>query len=96
MTNGTIDLGAIVSNWQALSRVILSNTFEHTVTFTLSEMSCFEILRGLRKKGAAEQEQRFKEFCDPGELSGGLRLYKLLEQLSRALDVELVNVFQRK
>ena len=36
------------------------------------------------------------QFCDPGELSGGLRLYKLLEQLSRVLDVELVNVFQRK
>jgi tRNA(fMet)-specific endonuclease VapC len=30
--------------------------------FTFSEISCFEILRGLRKKRAASQEQRFHTF----------------------------------
>lgn len=33
-----------------------------------SEMSCYEILRGLRKKGAATQEQQFVEFCRRAEL----------------------------
>lgn len=30
--------------------------------FTFSEISCFEILRGLRKKRASSQEQRFRTF----------------------------------
>jgi tRNA(fMet)-specific endonuclease VapC len=33
-----------------------------------SEMSCYEILRGLRKKGAATQERQFIEFCRRAEL----------------------------
>ena len=33
-----------------------------------SEMSCYEVLRGLRKKGAATQEQQFIEFCRRAEL----------------------------
>jgi len=31
-------------------------------------MSCYEVLRGLRKKGAATQEQQFIEFCRRAEL----------------------------
>jgi len=32
--------------------------------FTFSEVTCYEILRGLRKKHAVVQEQRFRAFCD--------------------------------
>jgi tRNA(fMet)-specific endonuclease VapC len=32
--------------------------------FTFSEISCYEILRGLRKKVARVQEQRFHAFCE--------------------------------
>ncbi len=35
---------------------------------TFSEMSCYEILRGLRKKGAAIQERQFIGFCQRAEL----------------------------
>jgi tRNA(fMet)-specific endonuclease VapC len=36
--------------------------------FTFSEMSCYEVLRGLRKKRAAKQLQEFAEFCHRSEL----------------------------
>ncbi len=36
--------------------------------FTFSEISCYEVLRGLRKKNAMEQLQRFAEFCQQAEL----------------------------
>jgi tRNA(fMet)-specific endonuclease VapC len=36
--------------------------------FTFSEVSCYEVLRGLRKKHATEQLQRFAEFCQHAEL----------------------------
>ena len=36
--------------------------------FTFSEISCFEILRGLRKQRAATQVQRFQQFCLHSEL----------------------------
>jgi tRNA(fMet)-specific endonuclease VapC len=35
---------------------------------TFSEISCFEVLRGLRKKRAAIQLERFAEFCRHSEL----------------------------
>lgn len=35
---------------------------------TLSEISCYEILRGLRKKLAVVQEKQFIEFCKRSEL----------------------------
>src|SRR6266496_3252871 len=35
---------------------------------TYSEISCFEILRGLRKKNAVAQVRRFFEFCERSEL----------------------------
>lgn len=35
---------------------------------TFSEMSCYEVLRGLRKKRATEQLRRFIEFCNHCEL----------------------------
>jgi tRNA(fMet)-specific endonuclease VapC len=35
---------------------------------TYSQISCYEILRGLRKKGAATQLQRFATFCQNSEL----------------------------
>ena len=35
---------------------------------TLSEMSCFEILRGLRKKRAVLQVQQFQRWCQHSEL----------------------------
>ena len=31
--------------------------------FIFSEISCYEVLRGLRKKGAIRQEERFHSFC---------------------------------
>jgi predicted nucleic acid-binding protein len=36
--------------------------------FTFSEISCYEVLRGLRKKRASTQEQRFIDFCGNSEL----------------------------
>jgi tRNA(fMet)-specific endonuclease VapC len=36
--------------------------------FTFSEVSCYEILRGLRKKRAAKQIRQFIEFCGHAEL----------------------------
>jgi tRNA(fMet)-specific endonuclease VapC len=35
--------------------------------FTFSEVSRYEILRGLRKKQATSQEERFQVFCDHSE-----------------------------
>jgi predicted nucleic acid-binding protein len=35
---------------------------------TISEMSCYEVLRGLRKKGASVQERQFVQFCQHVEL----------------------------
>lgn len=35
---------------------------------TFSEVSCYEVLRGLRKKMAATQEQQFLQFCTRCEL----------------------------
>ncbi len=36
--------------------------------FTYSEVSCYEVLRGLRKKRAAKQIRQFVEFCGHSEL----------------------------
>jgi tRNA(fMet)-specific endonuclease VapC len=36
--------------------------------FTFSEVSCYEVLRGLRKKRAANQIRQFTEFCAHAEL----------------------------
>ena len=36
--------------------------------FTFSETSCYEILRGLRKKRASKQLREFAEFCRRSEL----------------------------
>lgn len=36
--------------------------------FTFSEISCFEILRGFRKAGAAGRIEQFREFCQHSEL----------------------------
>ena len=35
---------------------------------TISEISCYEVLRGLRKKHATMQIKRFEEFCQRSEL----------------------------
>ena len=37
---------------------------------TFSEISCYEVLRGLRKKKAASQLERFQQFCQRSELLG--------------------------
>lgn len=37
-------------------------------TLTFSEISCFEILRGLRKKNATTQLRNFGRFCAHSEL----------------------------
>ena len=47
--------------------------------FSFSEISCYEILRGLRKKRASAQEQRFVAFCEHSE-----RLPVTAEVLDRA------------
>lgn len=36
--------------------------------FSFSELSCYEILRGLRKKGAKRQLAHFDVFCRPADL----------------------------
>jgi tRNA(fMet)-specific endonuclease VapC len=36
--------------------------------FTFSEISCYEILRGLRKKRAVSQQMQFTDFCRRAEL----------------------------
>ncbi|HVA50124.1 MAG TPA: hypothetical protein VNH11_27410 [Pirellulales bacterium] len=35
--------------------------------FSFSELSCYEVLRGLRKKGATRQLAHFDRFCQPAD-----------------------------
>lgn len=35
--------------------------------FSFSELSCYEVLRGLRKKGAKKQLAHFDRFCQPAD-----------------------------
>lgn len=35
--------------------------------FSFSELSCYEVLRGLRKKGATRQLAQFDRFCQPAD-----------------------------
>lgn len=35
--------------------------------FSFSELSCYEVLRGLRKKGATRQLAHFERFCQPAD-----------------------------